>query len=176
MFRDLKKITDIVIHCAATPNGRRTTVQEIDSWHATRGFRRSPIAVERDTRRLVAIGYHRVIYTDGEVVQGRELDEVGAHAPRPADLAGLHAEAADYPGNSTSIGICLIGTDKFTLAQWGALRTEVDGFMERFDIERVWAHNELSEKTCPGFSVRDWFAGGMQPMAGQVLEPAASTV
>lgn len=169
MFRDLKTVTEVVLHCSATPNGRRTTVLEIDQWHIARGFRRSPIAVERDPRQLTAIGYHRVIYTNGEVVQGRDFDEVGAHAPRPEDMHGLAIEAAMYPGNSRSIGVCLIGTDAYTPLQWGSLRDEVRDLMKRFPIERLWSHNQLTTgKTCPGFSASDWFLGGMDPVEGRV--------
>lgn len=164
MFRDTKRITDLVLHSSATRNGEHVAVQEIDEWHVSRDFRRSARAVERDTRHLRAIGYHRVIYVSGQVVQGRDFDEVGAHAPRPEDLDGLDAEAALYPGNSRSIGVCLIGTSAYTREQWAALSDEVASLMATYKIERVWSHYQLNPgKTCPGFSARDWLAGGMLP-------------
>ena len=61
----MRKITKIIIHCAATPEGKDFTVQQIDQWHRQRGFR--------------CIGYHFVIYRDGSIHKGRPIEQVGAH-------------------------------------------------------------------------------------------------
>lgn len=61
----MRKINEIIIHCAATQEGKDFTVQQIDSWHRQRGFR--------------CIGYHYVIYRDGSVHCGRPESQVGAH-------------------------------------------------------------------------------------------------
>lgn len=170
MFRDTRTITALVVHCSASPNGKHVTVKEIDEWHRERGFKRGPIAIERDPRRLTSIGYHRVIYPDGQRIQGRDFDEVGAHAPRPRGLDGLTLESANYGGNAVSVGVCLIGTDAFTLAQWEALRAEVSDLIERFDVRLIYGHRDLtSAKTCPNFSVREWLEGGMVPVTGMVF-------
>ena len=175
MIRDTSRITDLVLHCSASPNGRSVPLTEIDSWHRARGFKRSVSAINRDPRRLTSIGYHRVIQPSGAIEQGREFDEVGAHCPRPEDLDGLDQEAAIYPGNSRSIGLCLVGTDQFTPEQWGALRGEVQDLMAIFPIVRVWSHHQLTTaKLCPCFSARDWLAGGMEPMPGHVLGVTAA--
>lgn len=170
------RITDLVIHCAATPNGRPYSIQQIDSDHRARGFRRDAQAIKDDARGLTSIGYHRVIQPDGTVEQGREFREWGAHAPRPSAAEekalkawGLRPDL--YLGNPRSIGVCLIGTDKFTLAQWSALADEVTRLRARFPmIGRLWSHNHLTTaKRCPCFDVRDWEQGGMRPIAGMVL-------
>jgi hypothetical protein len=75
-----RKIERIVVHTAATPEGRDIGAQEIDRWHRQRGWR--------------MIGYHYVIRLDGTVEEGRDETIPGAHA-------------RGY--NRTSIGICLIG-------------------------------------------------------------------
>ena len=49
----MRKIDEIIIHCAATPEGKHFTVADIDAWHKKRGFK--------------CIGYHFVIYLDGSV-------------------------------------------------------------------------------------------------------------
>ena len=107
----------IVIHCSATPNGRRTTVEDIDRWHDERGFERAPAWRRRQNPNLAAIGYHFVIYLGGAVATGRHLDEIGAH------VSG---------NNRTSIGICMIGTDQFTPQQWGALKHNIDGLAKLY--------------------------------------------
>ena len=35
----MRKISEIIVHCAATPEGKAFTVADIDAWHKKRGFR-----------------------------------------------------------------------------------------------------------------------------------------
>lgn len=167
-----RPITAIAIHCAATPNGRtlftgkpgepgfRTPVDEINAWHQARGFKRAPAALAKTNPRLCCIGYHYVIYTNGAIARGRAEAEVGAH------VAGFNAK---------SIGVCLVGTDRFTPEQWAALADLVRGLQKRYPQARVLGHRDFPDvkKSCPGFAVADWLAGGMAPLAGHVLEGAA---
>lgn len=175
----MRPISLIVIHCSATPNGSRRTVEDIDAWHAAREFHRQPEWRQVQNPDLAAIGYHYVIYPRGTVVTGRHVDEPGAHA------RGF---------NKRSIGICLIGTDAFTAEQWDSLghlvtaevarcscipgpgdrrgglsRATALVVAEKNDI-RIAGHRDLPEvhKECPGFSVSDWLAGGMAPLAGHI--------
>lgn len=189
--RDLRDIDLIVIHCAATPNGRWHTAADIDTWHAQRGFRRDLSIAPAFNPSLKAIGYHYVIYTTGAVVTGRALEESGAHAKGH---------------NWRSIGCCLIGSDKFAASQWDSLRdwltcqatklAQVRGRTLPRDVKpgcrtspahardlftlmdiTVCGHRDLPgvHKLCPGFDVADWLAGGMAPLAGHILEsPPAS--
>ena len=168
-----RKIDLLVIHCAATPNGRWTSTLDVDHWHATRTppfKRRPPTARARALNPdLKAIGYHFAIYTNGAVATGRHPDEVGAHA-------------IEQRANHRGIGLLLIGTDKFTRAQWDSLAKEVVFLCAAFGIERrlatasngftgVCGHRDLgARKTCPGFSVADWLKGGLAPLDGHVLE------
>ena len=67
--------------------------------------------------------------------------------------------------------MCLIGTSAYGQAQWDALREEVKALRGRFAIERFWSHNQITVgKTCPGFSVREWIAGGMVPLNGHIFK------
>lgn len=152
-----RPISRIILHCAATPNGRPHSAADIDRWHAERGFARSQLYVVRFNEHLRAIGYHFVIRIGGEVEAGRHMDEVGAHA---------------RPWNTGSIGICLIGTDRFTAAQWGSLRRLVHDLTARYPAADVIGHRDVPgvAKSCPGFSVRDWIAGGMTAPAAHLLE------
>lgn len=154
----MRTITDIIIHCAATPNGRWFDVSQIDRWHQERGFKRQDFYRKKHNPLLLAIGYHFVIYNNGAVATGRHLDEIGAHA------RGF---------NSHSIGICLIGTGKFSIAQWENLRGNVRGLIAKYHgVERIVGHRDLPDvhKDCPGFSVSDWLRGDMRPLSAHVLE------
>lgn len=146
----------IIIHCAATPNGKPFDVEDIDRWHAERGFKRDPALVGHNMPHLKSIGYHYVIYVPGAVSIGRGLEEPGAHA---------------QGHNANSVGVCLIGTDKFTPAQWASLKANVRATQARYPGARVIGHREVNpNKTCPGFDVQAWLAGGMEPLAGHVLD------
>lgn len=153
-----RAIDHIIIHSSATPNGRPYTVAEIDAWHRVRGFRRSPRFKAIFNQALGSIGYHYIIYADGTVHTGRHPDETGAHA-------------AGY--NAKSIGICLIGTDRFGMAQWSALRNLINDLLVEHGSKQtiVCGHRELPHvpKNCPGFSVEAWRAAGMVADAGHIL-------
>jgi N-acetyl-anhydromuramyl-L-alanine amidase AmpD len=154
--RDPQHITSIIIHCSASPNGKHVTAADIDSWHKARGFNRHGNARTYHAPRLKHIGYHFVIQLNGVVDCGRALREVGAHA---------------HGHNQDSIGICLIGTDKFTRPQWDSLRDCITGLRRDYpNIIDVVGHNQLTgHKACPGFSVRDWLANDKRPPTQHVL-------
>jgi N-acetyl-anhydromuramyl-L-alanine amidase AmpD len=177
----MRAITTLVIHCSATPNGRTlfsgiagkpnfsTPADEINRWHKARGFHRSPQALKRQEPRLCCIGYHFVVATNGAVFNGRAIEEIGAHV---------------QGHNRDSIGICMVGTDQYSVAQWGALAGLVSGLQKRFAGIRVLGHRDLSPdtngdgtveprewlKTCPGFTVREWLDGDMKPLHGHILD------
>jgi N-acetylmuramoyl-L-alanine amidase len=137
----MRQINKIVIHCAATPNFQHFTTADIDKWHKQRGFfRQNPVG----NPALKSIGYHFVIYLDGSVHPGRDISEIGAHA------AGA---------NANSIGICMIGTDDFTVGQWDALKTLVRKLRKEHGPASVIGHRDIPgvKKTCPGFDVAKWF-------------------
>lgn len=171
----MRPINLIVIHCSASPNGDtlfrgkvgdvgfQTPVQVIDEWHAKRGFRRDQAARVRYNPGLRAIGYHYLIYRNGCIATGRDLEEIGAH------VTGY---------NQKSLGICLVGTDRFTRAQWASLSDLIGVLRKRYPESRVVGHRDLSPdqnangivekfewlKICPGFDVATWIEGGMQPI------------
>ena len=128
----MRSITQIIIHCSATPEGKDFTVSDIDRWHRQRGFK--------------MIGYHYVIYRDGSIHTGRPLEMVGAHCTGH---------------NAHSIGICYIGgLDKFgkpkdtrTQAQKDVLWSLVKSLQKRFPDATVHGHRVFANKACPCFEV-----------------------
>lgn len=130
----MRQINEIIIHCAATPEGRNFTVADIDKWHKLRGWR--------------GIGYHFVIYIDGSVHKGRPVEEVGAHC---------------LNHNANSIGVCYIGgctadgkrpKDTRTPAQKAALRRLVRELRKQYPQASVHGHCEFANKACPAFDVK----------------------
>lgn len=168
-------IEKIVIHCAATKNGRplgnerQSAAEIIDKWHASRGFKRQAWRTARFNPHLKHIGYHFVIDCDGRCETAREIGEMGAHV---------------RGHNKNSIGICLIGTDKFTRIQWQNLRQIVLQLKNRYPRAKVLGHRDLSPdrngdgkitpeewtKLCPGFSVDQWLASACQPLGAHLCQ------
>lgn len=130
----MRKINEIILHCAATPEGREVTVKEIDAWHRQRGFD--------------GIGYHYVIYLDGTLHEGRPIEKAGAHC---------------LGHNANSIGVCYIGgcdkdgvtpKDTRTPEQKKALIDLVKKLLKDYPNATVHGHNEFAAKACPSFDVK----------------------
>jgi N-acetyl-anhydromuramyl-L-alanine amidase AmpD len=122
-------IRKIFIHCSASPH-RGDTAEAIHRWHKERGW--------------PGIGYHYVIDEFGNQENGRPEYWVGTHVKKH---------------NRNSIGICLIGTDFFTEAQWKTLRALVVDLRVRYPGVEVLGHYEVDPgKTCPNFDVPMWLA------------------
>ena len=129
------KVKEIILHCAATPEGKAFTAKDIDRMHRQRGFRK--------------IGYHYVIDLDGKVEKGRADNENGAHT---------------IGHNSTALGICYIGgfakygktpKDTRTEQQKVALYELVNELMEKYNLtlDDVHGHYEFANKACPSFKM-----------------------
>lgn len=179
----MRPVDMIVVHCSATRNGDtlfrgglgqpdyQSPVDVIDLWHRQRGFRRAYSWRVHCNPNLAAIGYHFVIHTNGDIATGRHLGEIGAHA---------------MGHNADSIGICMLGTDKFSAVQFEALAVLVRSLRAAMpSITRVVGHRDLSPdldgdgviaphewlKTCPGFDVSAWLAADMAVPANHLLTP-----
>jgi hypothetical protein len=162
--RRLDQITTLIIHCAATPNGRNHNAKDINYWHGhdrvahgKTPFKRQRPAIENHASDLQHIGYHFVVRTNGTIDLGRHLIEVGAHC---------------RGHNFESVGICLIGNDRFTPEQWYALRLLCKGLQYEIpSLEHIFGHTEVaSYKTCPGFSVSDWLLCNMHALPKHTLD------
>jgi len=113
-----------VIHCSDSPQGRGDNAETIHKWHLARGWD--------------GIGYTYVILEDGTIENGR-----------PEYWKGSHAR-----GHNDALGICLIGTDSFTHAQFISLEKLLKD--KNFKADEIVGHYEISSKTCPNFNVRSY--------------------
>lgn len=130
----MRNIDKIIIHCSATPEGRKVTVDEIKQWHLQRGWK--------------DIGYHYIIYLDGTIHKGRPESVIGAHC-------------SGY--NKNSIGICYIGgcdknmqpKDTRTVGQKRALLEILRRLKRDYPNATLHGHNEFAKKACPSFNVKE---------------------
>jgi N-acetylmuramoyl-L-alanine amidase len=122
----MREITEIIVHCSDTPEGRHTTVEEIREWHLDRGWS--------------DIGYHYVIYLDGTVHEGRPVERIGSHC---------------LGHNSDSIGVCYIGgkdnVDTRTEDQREAMVDLLVYLKTTYPKARIYGHRDFSKKYCPSF-------------------------
>ncbi len=134
----MRKINKIIVHCTATPDGRRVTVDDVRKWHKERGFN--------------DIGYHYLIGLDGIVQTGRPLGTVGAHTTGQ---------------NEGSIGIAYVGgldangkrpEDTRNTEQKAGLIRLVSELKKQFPNATIHGHNEFANKACPCFDVKKEFA------------------
>lgn len=128
-------IDTIILHCSATKENEDVTVNDIRRWHIEKGYN--------------DIGYHYVIYIDGSVHVGRDIKIEGAHC-------------LGY--NANSIGVCYVGgLDSFGNPKNTMNEKQVDsliklckGFKNKYPIIKILGHNELSNRDCPCFDVKQF--------------------
>lgn len=128
-------ITEIIVHCSATPEGKDYTVQDIRRWHKQQGWS--------------DIGYHYVVYRNGHVEPGRDVDISGAHC---------------VGHNAHSIGICYVGgmdstnrnaKDTRTLAQKAALLSLLIDLKKLYPGAKIYGHRDFAKKACPSFDAKN---------------------
>ena len=143
-WMDATKITHLTVHCAATPEGRDNTAEEVTQW---------------DIARFNQPSYHWVVELDGKKVQTLRDDQKGAHTAK---------------NNTGNIGVCYVGgteslnsggkpKDTRTDAQKKALKSIILSYKKKFPGISILGHNEWPGvvKACPSFDVSAWLAAGM---------------
>lgn len=126
-----RAINEIIVHCSATKEGKDFTVADIKKWHLERGFS--------------DIGYHYIIYRDGSVHEGRNVEVSGAHCTGH---------------NAHSIGICYIGglgtdgkaKDTRTDSQKISLLKLLKQLKSIYPKATIHGHCEYANKACPSFN------------------------
>ena len=134
--------TQIIVHCAATPEGKDFTVAQIAGWHKKRGF---------SGRGGTYCGYHYVIYRDGSI-----------HRGKPEGVRGTHTRRHNW----NSIGVCYIGgvdrrgraKDTRTAAQKRALKNLVQELCTKHNIKKIRGHRDYAAKACPSFDARSEYS------------------
>ena len=130
-------ITHLTIHCAATPEGRFVTADQLCQW---------------DTAKFGQVSYHWVIELDGSMHRTLRDDQLGAHV-------GGH--------NTGNIGICYVGgmdkdmhnpKDTRTDMQKASLAALVKTYKSRYPGIIILGHHDWPgvSKACPSFDVKAW--------------------
>ena len=132
-----RRINEIIIHCTATPEYKHYTVSDIRKWHTT--------PISKGGRGWSDIGYHYIVYLDGTVMEGRDVDIAGAHC---------------VGHNSHSIGVCYVGgidrdtkeaKDTRTELQKNALLNLLMDLKKLYKNVSIYGHRDFANKACPSF-------------------------
>lgn len=128
-------ITDIVVHCTATIEGKDYTADAIRKMHKAQGW--------------ADIGYHYVVRPDGTIEQGRDVDVIGSH------VAGYNAH---------SIGVVYVGgldkkkkaKDTRTEEQKASLLSLLIDLKKLYPNARILGHKDFPgvKKACPCFDAK----------------------
>lgn len=128
-----RNITEIIVHCTATPEGKDYTVADIRLWHTA------------PPNNWADIGYHYVIYRNGELHTGRDINLTGAHCTGH---------------NTNSIGIVYVGgctadgktpKDTRTEEQKAALLCLLLELHRIYPYAKIHGHRDFAAKDCPSF-------------------------
>jgi len=137
-----RRIDYIIVHCTATREGQDMTVEDIRRQHKKQGWS--------------DIGYQYVIYRDGSLHLGRNVD-----------IAGAHAEGY----NAHSIGVVYVGglendpkkeykelkaKDTRTDAQKAALLSLLMDLRKLYPTAKIIGHRDVDRKgkACPSFDAK----------------------
>ena len=131
--RSKRFINKIIVHCTATPEGRVETVESIRNMHKSQGW--------------ADIGYHYVVYLDGSIHNGRNVDIIGAHC---------------YGYNANSIGVVYVGgcdkkmksKDTRTDKQKESLVKLLKDLRKLYPTAKIYGHKDFAAKDCPSFDAK----------------------
>lgn len=129
-----RAINEIIVHCTASYEGQPMTVEAIRRMHVRE-------------RGWSDIGYHYVVYLDGSVHEGRNVNISGAHCTGH---------------NTHSIGIVYVGgllkngkaADTRTPAQKAGLLKLLKELKRLYPKATIHGHREYANKACPCFDAR----------------------
>lgn len=134
----MRDISEIIVHCSATPRGRNVDTAEIRRWHT-------------EDNGWSDIGYHFVVELDGDIGVGRPQERSGAHCKGK---------------NATSIGVCYVGgiaengtaEDTRTDEQKVSLETLLGLLKKSYPSAIIYGHRDFSAKACPSFDAKSEYA------------------
>ena len=134
VMKSKRAINLIVVHSTATQEGKDYSVDWLRQLHKSKGY--------------TDIGYHYVVYRDGTLHLGRNIDKQGAHAKGH---------------NVGSIGIVYIGgvdangkaKDTRTQAQKNTLLALLKTLRKYYPKASIKGHRDVNSTACPSFDAKN---------------------
>lgn len=143
-----RTITEIIVHCEATPEGEEFSRSTLEACHKVRKF-----SAYSYNGTIEHIGYHYVIHLDGSI-----------EPCRPESIAGCHCTGH----NANSIGVSYVGgcpprsvndwmhkaKDTRTPAQKAALLKLLKELKAKYPMAKIYGHRDFANKPCPSFDAK----------------------
>ena len=119
----------LVVHCTDTDDKKNLKALDIHKMHINFGWD--------------GIGYHKIINRSGKIENGRPEFWMGAHVKGE---------------NNVSLGVCLVGKEKFTKNQFRSLEQVLRRWKVIYPSAKIVGHCDFkhTNKTCPNFNVKKW--------------------
>ena len=144
-----KKLTYLIIHCTATPEGRKVTKEDIIRWHT------SPVS--KGGRGWSVVGYSRMIDLEGNLIKMHDYNENDIVEPWEVTngASGVNSISRHivYVGGTDNKGKA---KDTRTSAQKETLKQYVLDMVKRYPNIKVAGHYHFANKACPSFNVEEW--------------------
>jgi hypothetical protein len=144
-----KLLQYLVIHCTATPEGRKVTSDDIRRWHL------SPVPEGRGWKQ---VGYTDMIHLDGTIerlVKNNDDAYVDAwEITNGVENMNSVCRHIVYVGGLMRDG--RTAKDTRTPEQLVALTAFVKKFHAKFPTVQIVGHNHFAQKACPSFDVATW--------------------
>lgn len=131
-------IKEIIVHCTATKEGVNQTVEQIRKYHTAK----PPMG-----RGWSDIGYHYVVYLDGTIHEGRNVNISGAHCTghNANSIGVVYVGGLDAKGNAK---------DTRTNAQKDGLLKLLKDLKKLYPKATIHGHREYAQKDCPCFDAK----------------------
>ncbi len=143
-----RRITEIIVHCEATPEGEEFSRSTLEACHKVRRF-----SAYNSNGKTEHIGYHYVVHLDGSI-----------EPCRPEAIAGCHCSGH----NANSIGVSYVGgcparsvkdwshkaKDTRTAAQKASLLKLLKELRAKYPESKIYGHRDFANKPCPSFDAR----------------------
>lgn len=144
-----KKLQYLIIHCTATPEGRKVTKEDIIRWHT------SPKS--KGGRGWSVVGYSRMVDLDGNLIKMHDYNENDIVEPWEVTngASGVNSVSRHivYVGGTDNKGKA---EDTRTSAQKETLKQYVLDMVKRYPNIKVAGHYHFANKACPSFNVEEW--------------------
>jgi len=142
------RIQYLVIHCTATPEGRKVSADNIREWHTSpkpkgRGWRQVGYS---DMVHLDGTVENLVPYNDDDIVDAWEITN-GAKGINGVSRHVVYVGGCDNKMNPK---------DTRTPEQLEALKQYVDKVLKLYPFIKIAGHNQFASKACPSFDVNTW--------------------
>lgn len=141
LHKSRRRIDLIVVHSTATREGENVSVADIRRMHKNKGYS--------------DIGYHYVIYRDGTLHEGRNINVDGAHAkghnPHSIGIVyvgGCSSTEKDKKGNYKA-------KDTRTAEQKASLLRLLKDLRKMYPKAKIVGHRDLNATACPSFDAKN---------------------